>query len=260
MLSQDFYLSGGFDPSTIDWSSYEPNHLTPEQEEVTKMSALIEYAALPSTLSMLKDIPEDNQQLRSIIIRWAYDETKHSYIFNEYCRRFIPNHTATEYEYKEIGKDFDNVPMSVPAILTMHMCGEISTIRWYKKMHSWHTEPLMQKLLSEVSKDEAKHANYFKKYLIENLKPEEVKDVLAAFQLYLSKRVFLTIKLASTGNSSIESRLPNPSLFDKFFKEIISYSDEDQQTLHKKLLNIASQIVGVKFNTVKELKDYRKSL
>jgi hypothetical protein len=260
MLSQDFYLSGGFDPATIDWNSYEPNHLTPEQEEVTKMSALIEYAALPSTLSMLKDIPEDNQQLRSIIIRWAYDETKHSYIFNEYCRRFIPNHTATEYEYKEIGKDFDNFPMSVPAILTMHMCGEMSTIRWYKKMYSWHTEPLMQKLLSEVSKDEAKHANYFKKYLIENLKPEEVKDVLAAFQLYLSKRVFLTIKLASTGNSSIESRLPNPTLFDKFFKEIISYSDEDQQTLHKKLLNVASQIVGVKFNSVKELKEYRKSL
>ena len=263
MLSQDFYLTGGFDPSTIDWSLYEPNHLTAEQEEVTKMSALIEYAAVPSTISMLKDIPEDNQDLRSIILRWAYDENKHSFIFNEYCKRFIPNHTATDFDYKEIGRDFTQSPISVPAILTMHMCGELSTIRWYQKMHKWHSEPLMQHILTNVSKDESKHANYFKKYLKENIKPEEVKDVLSAFQLYLGKRVFLTIKLDSSTNienKSIQSRLPNPKLFDKFFTDIIRYTDEDQEVLHTKLLRVASDIVGVKFNTVEELKRYRKTL
>lgn len=263
MLSQDFYLSGGFDPSTIDWDSFEPNHLTPIQQEVTKMSALIEYAAVPSTLSILKDIPEDNQELRSIMIRWAYDENKHSFIFNEYCKRFIPNHSATEYEYKEIGRDFTESLISIPALITMHMCGELSTIRWYQKMQDWHTEPLMKSILTQVSKDESKHAAYFKKYLKENLNPNEVKEVLGAFQLYMGKRVFLTIKLDSTSTlekKSIESRLPNPKLFDEFFRDIIKYSEEDQEALHKKLLTCASQIVGVKFNSVQELKNYRKSL
>jgi rubrerythrin len=263
MISQKFYLNKSFDVSKIEWDSYQPDKLSELQAEVIKMNTAVEYAALPASLSILKNIPETDQDLRSSIIKWAYDENKHAYVLNEYSRKFIPEGLITPYEFEQVGIDFSDSQVSIAGALTLHMCTELSTIRWYKKMITWHTEPLIKSIYEQLIVDESNHANMFKKFLILYCNKTNIKEVLTIFQLFLTKSYFISIKMASTttiDKQSIYSRLPNPKLFDYFLNDVLRYDNIDQSKLHCSLLKIASEISGTHFNNVSDLKSYRKSL
>jgi hypothetical protein len=88
MFSQKFYLNNSFDISKIKWDSYQEGKLSQIHSKVIKMNVATEFAALPATVSILKQIPESQQDLRSSIIKWVHDENKHAYILNEYANRF----------------------------------------------------------------------------------------------------------------------------------------------------------------------------
>lgn len=127
-------------------------------------------------------------------------------------------------------------------------------------MIAMHEEPLIKEIYSNLLIDEANHAATFKKFLKKYTNQSNLKEVLSVFQLFMTKKFFISIKMASTTNidkQSIYSRLPDPKLFEHFLNDILQY---DQNELHDYLLKIASDIADVKFNTINEMKQYRKSL
>jgi hypothetical protein len=92
---------------------------------------------------------------------------------------------------------------------------------------------------------------------------ENEKGILTIFQMFMTKRFFISIKAASTldiDKKSVHSRLPDPELFDHFLNDVIQFNEHDQNKLQKSILRIASKLVGVEFETVADLKRYRKTL
>lgn len=262
MFSQKIYQNRSFDASKIDWDSYQETELSLTNAEVVKMNTVIEYASLPAAISMLNEIPDD-LDLRSFIIKWVHDEHKHAYILKEYCSRFIPDHEATLREFEEVAIPFSDSPMSVAEIMALHMCTELSVIRWYRKMAEWHKEPLIKEIYKNLVLDEANHAAAFKTFMKKYYKKEDEKSILTIFQLFLSKRFFISIKASSTldiDKKSVHSRLPNPELFDHFLNDILQFNERDQKRLHSTILRIASKLTGQEFETVNDLKAYRKTL
>jgi rubrerythrin len=262
MLSQKFYLNKSFDVSKIQWDSYQPDKLTELQSEVIKMNTVIEYASLPAALSMFREIPED-LDLRSFIAKWVHDEHKHAFVLKEYSSKYIPNHEATLHDFEEVAIPFSDSPMTIAEMMALHMCTELSVIRWYRKMADYHTEPLIKNIYKNLVLDEANHAGAFKQFMKKYHTKENEKGILAIFQLFMTKRFFISIKAASTldiDKKSVHSRLPNPELFDHFLNNILQFSEKDQAKLQNSILRIASNLVGKELNTLNELKAYRKSL
>jgi hypothetical protein len=262
MLSQNFYLNRSFDASKIDWDSYQQTELSQINAEVIKMNTVIEYASLPAAMSMFKEIPED-LDLHSFIAKWVHDEHKHAYILKEYSKRFIPNHEATLHDFEEVAIPFSDSPMSVAEMMALHLCTELSVIRWYRKMADWHTEPLIKYIYKNLVLDEANHAGAFKSFMKKYYTKENEKGILTIFQLFMTKRFFISIKAASTldiDKKSVHSRLPDPELFDHFLNDVLEFNEQDQNKLQKSILRIASKLVGVEFETVADLKRYRKTL
>jgi len=262
MFSQKFYLNNSFDISRINWDSYQEGKLSHIHSKVIKMSTAVEFAALPATVSILKQIPESQHDLRSSIIKWVHDENKHAYVLNEYANRFTSD-LLLDAEFEEIGIDFTESELCVPASLALHMCTELSTIRWYSKMIDWFEEPLIKSLYKSLIVDESNHANMFKHFVKQLTTKENIKEVFTVFQMFMTKRHFISIKMVSSTNiekKTIQSRLPDPELFDIFLNDILKYNDEDIKSLHDKLLSIASEISGVELLTVNDLKQFRKAL
>jgi hypothetical protein len=262
MLSQKFYLNKSFDVSKIEWDSYQPDKLTELQSEVIKMNTVIEYASLPAALSMFREIPED-LDLRSFIAKWVHDEHKHAFVLKQYSSKFIPNHEATLHDFEEVAIPFSDSPMTIAEMMALHMCTELSVIRWYRKMADYHTEPLIKNIYKNLVLDEANHAGAFKQFMKKYHTKENEKGILAIFQLFMTKRFFISIKAASTldiDKKSVHSRLPDPELFDHFLNNILQFNEKDQAKLQNSILRIASNLVGKELNTLNELKAYRKSL
>jgi hypothetical protein len=262
MLSQKFYLNKSFDVSKIEWDSYQPDKLTELQSEVIKMNTVIEYASLPAALSMFREIPED-LDLRSFIAKWVHDEHKHAFVLKQYSSKFIPNHEATLHDFEEVAIPFSDSPMTIAEMMALHMCTELSVIRWYRKMADYHTEPLIKNIYKNLVLDEANHAGAFKQFMKKYHTKENEKGILAIFQMFMTKRFFISIKAASTldiDKKSVHSRLPDPELFDHFLNNILQFNEKDQAKLQNSILRIASNLVGKELNTLNELKAYRKSL
>jgi hypothetical protein len=262
MISQKFYLNKSFDVSKIEWDSYQPDKLTELQSEVIKMNTVIEYASLPAALSMFREIPED-LDLRSFIAKWVHDEHKHAFVLKQYSSKFIPNHEATLHDFEEVAIPFSDSPMTIAEMMALHMCTELSVIRWYRKMADYHTEPLIKNIYKNLVLDEANHAGAFKQFMKKYHTKENEKGILAIFQMFMTKRFFISIKAASTldiDKKSVHSRLPNPELFDHFLNNILQFNEKDQAKLQNSILRIASNLVGKELNTLNELKAYRKSL
>jgi rubrerythrin len=262
MISQKFYLNKSFDVSKIEWDSYQPDKLSELQSEVIKMNTVIEYASLPAALSMFREIPED-LDLRSFIAKWVHDEHKHAFVLKEYSSKFIPNHEATLHDFEEVAIPFSDSPMTIAEMMALHMCTELSVIRWYRKMADYHTEPLIKNIYKNLVLDEANHAGAFKQFMKKYHTKENEKAILAIFQMFMAKRFFISIKAASTldiDKKSVHSRLPDPELFDHFLNNILQFNEKDQAKLQNSILRIASNLVGKELNTLNELKSYRKSL
>lgn len=263
MISKEFYLSRSLDASKIDWESYVPGSLSDLHAEVIKMNTVIEYASLPAALSMLKEIPEEDLDLHSFIVKWVHDEHKHAFILKEYSKRFIPDHEATLREFEEVSIKFSDSPMTVAEVMALHMCTELSVIRWYRKMADWHEEPLIKNLYRSLVLDEANHAAAFKSFMKKYYTKENEKGILAIFQLFMGSRYFISIKAASTldiEKKSVHSRLPNPELFDHYLQNVLKFDENDQRRLQRTILKIASNLTGKEITTPLELKQYRKSL
>ncbi len=263
MLSQKFYLNRSFDASKINWEAYQDDKLSSLHAEVIKMNTVIEYASLPAALSMLKEIPENDLDLHSFIAKWVHDEHKHAFILKEYSRRFLPEGEASLHEFEEVTIKFSDSPMSVAEMMALHMCTELSVIRWYRKMADWHEEPLIKEIYKSLVLDEANHAGAFKAFLKKYYTKDDTKSILTIFQLFMNSRYFISIKAASTldiDKKSVHSRLPNPELFDHFLQNVLKFNEQDQAKLQRTILRIASNLTGHEMNTPSDLKQYRKSL
>jgi hypothetical protein len=252
----------------IPWASFDPSKLSEEQAQTIKMNAITEWAALPATEMFLRDNRDDSDFCAFMSI-WFFEEQKHSLVLMEYLRRFRPELVPTEQELHAVRFEFDPAPAL--ETLMMHFCGEIRLNHWYRRASEWHTEPVIQRIYSTLSQDEARHGGAYLRYMkraIQNFGDEAKVAFTKVGVLMASARrtaqalhpTNLHVNKALFPNDTVQSRLPNPEWLAHWLDTQIKFDASWENKVVERILHNLSLLMEHSFKNVQELNRYRKEL
>lgn len=252
----------------IPWDQFDAGKLSDEQALTIKMNAITEWSALPATEMFLRDNQHDSD-FSAFMSVWFYEEQKHSLVLIEYLRRFRPDLVPTEEELHAVRFPFDPAPPL--ETLMLHFCGEIRLTQWYRRASEWHTEPVIKKIYETISRDEARHAGAYLRYMRRAVEKEGLQ-ALAAF----SK---IGLLMASSGRSgkplhptnlhvnkdlfpsdTVQSRLPDPEWLERWLDMQIRFDKIWEGKVVKGILAQLSKLSERTFETTADLNRFRKEL
>ena len=252
----------------IPWDQFDGSLLTDEQAMTIKMNAITEWAALPATEMFLRDNRGDSD-FSAFMSIWFFEEQKHSLVLMEYLRRFRPELVPTEQELHDIRFEFDPAPAL--ETLMLHFCGEIRLNHWYRRAAEWHTEPVIQKIYTTLSQDEARHGGAYLRYMkraINNF-GLEAKSAFAKVGVLMASARRTAQALHPTNlhvnkqlfpRDTIQSRLPNPDWLEKWLDQQINFDAVWETKVVDRILHNMSLLLEQSFKNVQELNRYRKEL
>ena len=252
----------------IPWHTFDGELLTDEQALTIKMNAITEWAALPATEMFLRDNANDSD-FSAFMSIWFYEEQKHALTLIEYLKKFKPDFLPTEEELHAVRFKFDSAPPL--ETLMLHFCGEIRLNHWYRCASDWHDEPVIKKIYSLLSQDEARHGGVYLRYMKKYLKIYDVKAKLAFAKIGLlmtsSKRsskalhpTNLHVNEDLYPNDTVQSKLPSPGWLENWLDKQIKFSGDWEDKVIKMILSNLSNLFGIPLNNKKDLNLYRKKL
>ena len=252
----------------IPWHTFDGERLSDEQALTIKMNAITEWAALPATEMFLRDNANDSD-FSAFISIWFYEEQKHALTLIEYLRKFKPDFLPTEEELHAVRFKFDSAPPL--ETLMLHFCGEIRLNHWYRCASDWHDEPVIKKIYSLLSQDEARHGGVYLRYMKKYLKIYGVKAKLAFAKIGLlmtsSKRsskalhpTNLHVNQDLYPNDTVQSKLPSPGWLENWLDKQIKFSGDWEDKVIKMILSNLSNLFDITLNNKKDLNLYRKKL
>jgi hypothetical protein len=254
--------------SDIPWQSFDASRLTDEQAITIKMNAITEWSALPATEMFLRD-NQDDSDFSAFMSIWFYEEQKHSLVLMDYLHRFRPDLVPTEEELHAVRFPFDPAPAL--ETLMLHFCGEIRLTQWYRRASEWHTEPVIKKIYDTISKDEARHAGAYFRYM-----KRAIGKVGGEAKLAFAK---IGVLMASSGksgkplhptnlhvnknlfpNDTVQSRLPDPEWLEHWLDTQIQFDKVWEHRVVNGILKQMSSLFDRTFETSTDLNRFRKEL
>ena len=254
--------------SDIPWQSFDPTRLTDEQAITIKMNAITEWSALPATEMFLRD-NQDDSDFSAFMSIWFYEEQKHSLVLMDYLHRFRPDLVPTEAELHAVRFPFDPAPAL--ETLMLHFCGEIRLTQWYRRASEWHTEPVIKIIYDTISKDEARHAGAYFRYM-----KRAIGKVGGEAKLAFAK---IGVLMASSGksgkplhptnlhvnknlfpNDTVQSRLPDPEWLERWLDTQIQFDKVWENRVVNGILKQMSSLFDRTFETSTDLNRFRKEL
>jgi len=252
----------------IPWDHFDASRLTDEQAMTIKMNAITEWSALPATEMFLRDNQSDSD-FSAFMSIWFYEEQKHSLVLMDYLKRFRPELVPTEDELHAVRFAFDPAPAL--ETLMLHFCGEIRLTQWYRRAAEWHTEPVIKKIYETLSKDEARHAGAYFRYM-----KRAVERVGGEAKLAFAK---IGVLMASSGksgkplhptnlhvnkqlfpNDTVQSRLPDPEWLERWLDTQIQFDKVWEHRVVNGILKQLSSLFERTFETSTDLNRFRKEL
>lgn len=252
----------------IPWDEFDSALLTDEQAVTIKMNAITEWSALPATEMFLRDNQHDSD-FSAFMSIWFYEEQKHSLALIEYLRRFRPDLVPTEAELHAVRFPFDPAPPL--ETLMLHFCGEIRLTQWYRRASEWHTEPVIKKIYETISKDEARHAGAYLRYMRRAVEKEGLSAMLAFAKIGVlmasSSRTAkplhptnLHVNKSLFPGDTIQSKLPDPEWLERWLDLQIRFDKVWESRVVKGILAQLSKLSERTFETTSDLNRFRKEL
>jgi hypothetical protein len=254
--------------SDIPWSAFDSAKLTDEQAITIKMNAITEWSALPATEMFLRDNQHDSD-FSAFMSIWFYEEQKHSLVLMEYLRRFRPDLVPTEEELHAVRFPFDPAPAL--DTLMLHFCGEIRLTQWYRRASEWHTEPVIKKIYDTISKDEARHAGAYMRYMRRAMDKVggEAKLAYAKIGLLMASAgnagkplhpTNLHVNQSMFPNDTVQSKLPDPSWLERWLDSQIQFDKVWEARVVNGILKQLSMLFDRTFESTADLNRFRKEL
>ena len=252
----------------IPWDSFEASQISDEQALTVKMNAITEWSALPATEMFLRDNQHDSD-FSAFMSIWFYEEQKHSLVLMEYLRRFKPAFLPTEAELHAVRFPFDPAPAL--ETLMLHFCGEIRLTQWYRRASQWHTEPVIKKIYDTISKDEARHAGAYFRYMKRALESagSEASLAFAKIGVLMASSARTAQPLHPTNlhvnkslfpNDTVQSRLPDPTWLEHWLDTQIEFDKVCEGRVVGGILKQLSALFDRTFETSADLNRFRKEI
>ncbi|MCA2997000.1 MAG: ferritin-like domain-containing protein [Rhodocyclaceae bacterium] len=254
--------------SDIPWSTFDGTKLTDEQAITIKMNAITEWSALPATEMFLRDNQHDSD-FSAFMSIWFYEEQKHSLVLMEYLKRFRPDMAPTEEELHAVRFPFDPAPAL--ETLMLHFCGEIRLTQWYRRASEWHTEPVIKKIYETISKDEARHAGAYMRYMRRAMEKvgSEAKLAYAKIGLLMASAgkagkplhpTNLHVNQSMFPNDTVQSKLPDPTWLERWLDTQIQFDKVWEARVINGILKQLSTLFDRTFESTADLNRFRKEL
>jgi len=254
--------------SDIPWDSFDPAKLTDEQAMTIKMNAITEWSALPATEMFLRDNQNDSD-FSAFMSIWFYEEQKHSLVLIDYLKRFRPELAPTEQELHAVRFPFDPAPAL--ETLMLHFCGEIRLTQWYRRAAEWHTEPVIKKIYDTISKDEARHAGAYFRYMKRAVEKmgSEAKVAFAKIGVLMASSgksgkplhpTNLHVNKGLFPNDTVQSKLPDPEWLQYWLDSQIQFDKMWENRVVNGILKQMSALFDRTFETSTDLNRFRKEL
>jgi hypothetical protein len=200
---------------------------------------------------------------------WFYEEQKHSLVLMEYLRRFRPDLVPTEEELHAVRFPFDPAPAL--DTLMLHFCGEIRLTQWYRRASEWHTEPVIKKIYDTISKDEARHAGAYMRYMRRAMDKVggEAKLAYAKIGLLMASAgkagkplhpTNLHVNQSMFPNDTVQSKLPDPSWLERWLDSQIQFDKVWEARVVNGILKQLSMLFDRTFESTADLNRFRKEL
>ena len=254
--------------SDIPWDRFDASKLSDEQAITIKMNAITEWSALPATEMFLRDNQGDSD-FSAFMSIWFFEEQKHSLVLMDYLKRFRPDLLPSEQELHAVRFPFDPAPAL--ETLMLHFCGEIRLTQWYRRAAEWHTEPVIKKIYDTISKDEARHAGAYFRYM-----KRAIERMGGEAKLAFAK---IGVLMASSGKSgkplhptnlhvnkglfphdTVQSKLPDPEWLERWLDTQIQFDKVWENRVVNGILKQMSSLFGRSFETSTDLNRFRKEL
>jgi len=253
----------------VPWARFDGALLGDEQAASVRMNAITEWSALPATEMFLRD-NRDDSDFSAFMSIWFYEEQKHALVLMEYLRRFRPDLSPTDAELHAVRFEFDPAPPL--ETLMLHFCGEVRLTQWYRRAAEWHREPVLRHVYDLISKDEARHAGAYLRYMKAAIDRhgDEAKAAFAKLGILMAssgrhggKPLHPTNIHVNKGlfpHDTVQSRLPDPGWLERWLDEQICFDAECEQRVVGGILRNLSALLGEPLGTVKDLNRYRRTL
>jgi hypothetical protein len=254
--------------SDIPWDSFDAFKLSDEQAMTIKLNAITEWSALPATEMFLRDNQHDSD-FSAFMSIWFFEEQKHSLVLIDYLKRFRPDLAPTEQELHAVRFPFDPAPAL--ETLMLHFCGEIRLTQWYRCAAEWHTEPVIKKIYDTISKDEARHAGAYFRYMKRAIDKmgDEAKLAFAKIGVLMASSgktakplhpTNLHVNKALFPNDTVQSRLPDPEWLERWLDTQIQFNKVWEARVVNGILKQLSNLFDRPFVTSTDLNRFRKEL
>jgi hypothetical protein len=253
----------------VPWDRFEGALLSGEQAQTVRMNAITEWSALPATEMFLRD-NRDDSDFSAFMSIWFYEEQKHALVLMEYLRRFRPDLLPTDAELQAVRFEFDPAPPL--ETLALHFCGEVRLTQWYRRAAEWHTEPVLHQIYGLISKDEARHAGAYLRYMNAAIdrQGDEAKAAFAKLGILMASSgrhggkplhpTNLHVNKGLFPHDTVQSRLPDPGWLERWLDEQIHFDQECEQRVVGGILRNLSSLFGEPLESVKDLNRYRRTL
>ena len=252
----------------IPWASFDASKLSDEQAMTIKLNAITEWSALPATEMFLRD-NQDDSDFSAFMSIWFFEEQKHSLVLIDYLKRFRPDLVPTEAELHAVRFPFDPAPAL--ETLMLHFCGEIRLTQWYRRASEWHTEPVIKKIYDTISKDEARHAGAYFRYMRRAIDKMggEAKLAFAKIGVLMASSgksakplhpTNLHVNKSLFPNDTVQSRLPDPEWLERWLDTQINFDKVWESRVVNGILKQLSGLFDRSFETSTDLNRFRKEL
>lgn len=252
----------------IPWASFDAARLSDEQAATIKMNAITEWSALPATEMFLRDNQHDSD-FSAFMSIWFYEEQKHSLVLIDYLKRFRPDMVPTEEELHAVRFPFDPAPAL--ETLMLHFCGEIRLTQWYRRAAQWHTEPVIKTIYETISKDEARHAGAYFRYMKRAIEKMggEAKLAFAKIGILMASSGMsrkplhptnLHVNKALFPNDTVQSKLPDPEWLEHWLDHQIQFDKVWEGRVVGGILKQLSKLFDRTIETSSDLNRFRKEL
>ncbi|MEO8101765.1 MAG: acyl-ACP desaturase, partial [Betaproteobacteria bacterium] len=190
-------------------------------------------------------------------------------VLMDYLKRFRPELVPTEQELHAVRFPFDPAPAL--ETLMLHFCGEIRLTQWYRRAAEWHTEPVIKRIYDTISKDEARHAGAYFRYM-----KRAIERAGGEAKLAFAK---IGVLMASSGKSrkplhptnlhvnkelfprdTVQSRLPDPEWLERWLDTQIQFDKVWENRVVNGILKQMSTLFDRTFETSTDLNRFRKEL
>jgi len=199
---------------------------------------------------------------------WFYEEQKHSLVLQEYLRRFRPAYAPSETELRAVRFEFDPAPPL--ETLMMHFCGEMRLTQWYRRAAEWHTEPVIKRIYTLISADEARHGGCYRKYMERAIQKQGNLARMAFARMGILMASIRTANALHPTNlhvnrklyphDTVQSRLPEPGWLERWLSSQIDFNLDWQKRVIERILASLSALLHQKLESVRDLQLYRKAL